>query len=263
VRRALWNLVILTFLVFPACVKVDVSIPTTAVLSPPGGHPNDPGKNKPISLADLKTIQGPGGSCTKGDKSLDVSESVEMQLTPTWCWASAAHLVMGYQKVPTRQCDLAMKYYGLNRGPEYCCQPLIKTRYGALEIDVIDAPNECVRSGWPGFLFDKVNFDYYRTVVALDWEALTQEICLDNPFIYVVKWAGGGLHALVVKGYHSGGANQPIVQVFDPMSATPVDATGKPLPNKDYEDLTYDEYVGGKEGHEYTHFADYAQIRPH
>jgi len=272
VRRSLWNLVILAFLVFPACVDVDVSIPTTAGVSTPGGYPDDPGKNKPISLADLKIKQAKAAqeqpkvppSCRKGDKSLNVSDSVEMQLTPAWCWASAAHLVMGYKKAPMEQCKLVMKYYGLeHRGPDYCCKPRKKTRYGDLIIDVIDAPfNECVRTGWPGNLFDKVDFDYSPTLVALDWEALTQEICLDNPFIYVVKWADGGLHALVVKGYHSGGDNQPIVEVYDPMSPTAVSTASTPLLNKDFEDLTYEEYIGGKTGHEYTHFRDYAQIRP-
>ena len=238
------------------CAEVEVLIPSH--LSGPKEPQYDPGK-PPITLTldKLKEMQMQGGRpiCDpKRSKTLEVPR--EKQQTPAWCWAASTRMVMEYhnkkQQNPTDlQCDLVRKVFDLSLVRANCCETKISS-------DFIDAPSECVRGGWPHQVLDYYQFSYQTVGGALDWEALTREICTTGPFIPVIDWRGGGSHAFIVTGYIPPGqpgqsSRRQIVKIYNPLE-------------KDFEYLTFDEFVGDSQGEEpdgfygFSHNLNFVQI---
>lgn len=243
------------------CAEVEVLIPSH--ISGPKEPPYDPGK-PPITLTidELKEIQMKGKKlpCNPNGLTLDISR--EKQQTPAWCWAASTRMVMEYhnkeQKPTDPQCEIVKKVFGTSLERANCCETKIAS-------DFIDAPSECVRGGWPSQALDYYQFSYQTVGGALDWEALTREICTTGPFISVIDWNGGGKHAFIIKGYSTVApktrTNLPsplqIVIAFDPL-----DPTGK----KDIQYRTFDEFVGDSPGgpdtsYGFSHNLNFVQIK--
>ena len=212
---------------------------------------DDPGK-LPITLQKFKEIQkqkngqmerkrGLAPTCDPDDsKTLKVP--AEMQKTPAWCWAATSRMIMNYKKNRPAdelhsQCKIVTNILDHKSGGANCCEQRDSS-------GLIDPPSNCVRGEWPSVVFEWYGFNYVSVEEALDWDALTNEICGNGPFLYVVNLRGGGRHALVVKGYDAKSREGHIVQTYDPTQA-------------DFEDQTLEEFMFGE-----THYRDYAQISP-
>ena len=231
-----------------ACVQVDVSVTSqdnSRALSP------YPPMKPSISMDDLKKLHTKK-SCNPS--SWDVAK--EQQQTAAWCWAASTRMVMEYhnkeQKKPTNtdsQCNIVMNILSNLPRSTNCCEK----QDGP---DFIDAPSECDQGGWPHWALANYQFNYETVPAALDWDALTGEICSIGPFISVIRWIGGGTHAFVVKGYIPPSASSPlkIVEVYDPIL-------------KQRQDMTFDEFIGDSPRKQYefrrfSHHLDYVQIVP-
>ncbi|HEY3197299.1 MAG TPA: hypothetical protein VGJ57_04740 [Nitrospirales bacterium] len=275
-RTVAHSVMFLLLLMFSACVEIDVSIPSKgpgvprAAETPPIPnlvHPRPlshgmpalssiPGKT-PISLDAFKKMQtkrlqtGGGAACNPDDKKSIDKVGPALQQTASWCWAASSKIVMESHNIPIDdQCNIVMKVLG----EQLCCVKVINKDL------IIPENTNCQRGGWPYKVFDMYAFDYENVDSPLDWDALTKEICLNNPFIYVEKRSDGSKHTVIVKGYHNVGPTasnphrQKVVEVYDPQS-------------KNFQDFTYEEFIGDPNGdpngqYSYSHFVDYAQIRP-
>jgi Papain-like cysteine protease AvrRpt2 len=240
-----------------ACVQVDVSV--TSQDNSRASSPYPPMKPS-ISMDDLKKLHTKK-SCNPS--SWDVAK--EQQQTAAWCWAASTRMVMEYhnkeQKKPTNidsQCNIVMNILSNLPRSTNCCEK----QEGP---DFIDAPLKCRQGGWPHWVLEEYGFSYETVGTALDWEALTGEICSTGPFISVIEWRGGGQHAFVVKGYH-----EPKDKDFkpSPLAPSPLQFVEVYDPNlDDHLDMTLDEFVGDapKKEYEYqpfSHTLDFVQIRP-
>lgn len=257
-RRILGICVALCLGFVGACAEVNVLIPSHSgpIKTPPIIE------KPPISLDTLKQMQakkqgqmpGQRGLATpcdrNGSKTLDVNH--QRQQTPAWCWAATSRMVMEYQNRLTRsstdtQCAIVKNVLGRKSGRANCCEVQVSD-------DWINAPANCERGEWPHVVFERYGFNY--EVVerqALDWESLTNEICGNGPFIYVVDLQGGGRHAFVAKGYYTDPElKQQFVEIYDPNQG-------------DFQDQVYDEYAGNAPNKSYgttPHYRDYVQISP-
>lgn len=146
------------------------------------------------------------------------------------------------------QCDIVRNVFSPWIGAVNCCETEVSS-------DLIDAPLVCVQGGWPHWVFDKYRFNYETVAGALDWDALTGEICSTGPFVSVIEWSGGGKHAFVVKGYEIAREDgEKTVQVYDPIL-------------NDRQDMTFDEFAGDSPNEQYgfdrfSHYLDFVQILP-
>jgi Papain-like cysteine protease AvrRpt2 len=242
------------------CAEVEVLIPSHALPPPPDGTLRPP---ITLTLDELKQMQTQNGKpvCNPNGFTQDVPR--EKQQTPAWCWAASTRMVMEYhnekQQQPTDpQCKIVSKIFGISSERAGCCETKITS-------DFIDAPLRCVQGGWPNKVFDYYQYSYQTVGGALDWEALTREICTTGPFISVIDWNGGGKHAFITKGYSTVAlntrTNRPsplqIVIAYDPF-----DPTGK----KDIQYQTFDEFVGDSTGrpnksHGFSHDLNFVQIK--
>jgi len=205
----------------------------------------------------------------KGAQSL--SAPLELQQTSQWCWAAATRTVMNYNyqkrgsSTPIEeQCKMVNRKIGEDPASSYCCE----VRQNQ---DLIIPPIECYVGGWPNEVLAVYNFHTKPIPMALNWKTLTQEICLDRPFLYV-RVRCGGTHVLIVLGYsysesppdvaNPAPTNYPDghlnpekewVEIYDPT-------------HKNFEFVQYDEFVGDKPGvgqtYGYRHYSDYIQIYP-
>ena len=235
-----------------ACAEVNVLMPSHSgpIKTPPIIE------KPPISLDTLKQMQakkqekmqgqmsgqrGLAMPCDRnGPNTLEVPH--EKQQTSAWCWAATSRMVMEYKNRLTKsstdsQCKIVINSLGQKSGGANCCERQVSS-------DLIDPPPNCVRGEWPSVVFERYGFNYESVEEALDWESLTNEICGNGPFLYVVDLRGGGRHALVAKGYDNNSIKGRIVQTYDPT-------------DKDFEDQTLEEFMFGE-----THYRDYAQISP-
>ena len=135
------------------------------------------------------------------------------------------------------QCEIVTNSLGRKSGGANCCDSRDSS-------GLRNSPPNCVRGEWPSVVFERYGFNYESVEEALDWESLTNEICGNGPFLYVVNLRGGGRHALVAKGYNAKSIEGRIVQTYDPTQA-------------DFEDQTLEEFMFGE-----NHYRDYAQISP-
>ncbi len=201
-------------------------------------------------------MQGAGPICDP-TRSMTLEVPREKQQTPAWCWAASTRMVMEYynkkkQQQPTDpQCEIVRKVFGISLERANCCETKITS-------DFIDSPSKCVRGGWPHQVLDYYQFSYQTVGGALDWEALTREICTTGPFIPVIDWREGGKHAFIVTGYISPGqpgqsSRRQIVKIYNPLE-------------KDSEYLTFDEFVGDSPGgpnksHGFSHDLNFVRIK--
>ena len=199
----------------------------------------------------------------QGAKSLTTPD--QRQQTSAWCGAATARIVMEHHNGPLgkatdAQCVIISKVFDIDTNRHNCCQ----THFPSEDtiIPSRDDIEPCVRGIWPHEAFRKYGFSYKQTPQALDWERLTEEICLDSPFIAVTKTPDQpNSHTIVVKGYsHINPSPSPStidelqwVEIYDPL-------------DEEFEFVSYSEFVGDPPNtsgvHGYYHIRNYAGIVP-
>lgn len=187
--------------------------------------------------------------CDRNGSNLKV-HPVEQETTD-WCWAATSKMIIDYyggqaRGTALRQCDIVSSSSDPKTEAMDCCPE---------NPDKPSYSSDCMVGGWPSVVFENYGINYVSVNEALDWDSLTNEICSNGPFLYVIDLADGGRHALVVTGYRTTDEPKGIVQIYDPLE-------------EDIVDVSYDEFVGDGSGsnssnsYGYTHYRDYVQISP-
>jgi hypothetical protein len=269
------SLIVLSYLLTVTCAQVDVYFPR-----PP--HPPIVAKpmnayipiSEPVSLEELKIMQVPSSGTLQAlacdvNGAGSVKVALKQQQTSSWCWAATARTVINYfvQKNCNKpvgetcddieeQCKIVNKMLAVPVGEDGCCE--VRTT----NPNLIIPPPYCYKGGWPDHVLDLYQYQATPISVALDWEALTREICLKNPFLYVIERRAGGKHVRIVKGYSY---TDPRPTSSDPSDQDKWVEIYDPL-HSDYEFIQHREYVGdqqrGTGQYGYWHVYDYVQIRP-
>jgi hypothetical protein len=208
-----------------------------------------------------------------------------LQETSLWCWAASTQVVIDYLRLPTigpviKQCDLVNAVFEDDlRARESgdpslppislnCCKiPEILPSETALSDTDLDkkirnhSTDICFKTNWPNRVFDTPDYRHgYSTIYydpdstepqGLGWEDLVAQICDNRPFIFVIRWGGGGGHAAVVGGYRQSADSNRWVEVFDP---------GYNNASYDFYVMRYELYLGVPG--DFTRDRDYINILP-
>jgi hypothetical protein len=257
-----------------ACTEVDLSLPRPAVIAKPVNSYTP--LQDPVSLEQLRIVQEeklkkevkqkpqPLGSPPMIACNMNGAHSVtlhhEKQQTMSWCWAATGRTILTHyqrrycKRTPPEDCEVEEQCKLVNRktGNSDCCEVKINP-------DLITPPLHCYKGGWPDQVLNLYNYEATPTNTALDWPSLTNEICLDNPFLYVIKRRAGGKHVLIVKGFsYTDPLSAPSdkfewVEIYDPL-------------HSDYEFIQHREFVGDLPNESnlygYEHVYDFTQIQP-
>jgi len=165
------------------------------------------------------------------------------QQTGSWCWAASTRTVTEFIHNRTHydndQCDLVNTVFEKDvrdankerTSPTAanvidCCKakrPLTEaevTAEGASESRRI-----CDKPHWPDQVLENpdintngtfLNVFYPPFVVLQGWDDLTEQIRKKLPFLTVVRWTGGGRHAVAIGGYSILSGEGEYVHVYDP-----------------------------------------------
>jgi hypothetical protein len=165
------------------------------------------------------------------------------QETPQWCWATSAQTVMKFHGKSFEQCGIVTDVkVGGQPGPNglpICCE----------DPDRID----CLKNGWPENALEKFQFDFktwlYSTWGPLTAEQVAGQICDNGPFIYIIRYPGGGGHAFTVRNIQKVGS-QTMVDIFDHISGN-------------FKAIPYQKFIDGWwNAAQYIHDSDIVQIEP-
>lgn len=192
-----------------ACIRVHVDLATTGT-AVPLDNPS-------------KTITGDGEPGVTTTKQCDLKFQINSarQETGSWCWVASAQLVVEYlTQKRVDQCALVTTAFEPRLTEKQaeslkkydCCDYLNGDLDAAGAIGGI-----CDKGGWPEMILDVKGITYKKNDVrrGLDWDGLTEQICNDRPFIFVVQWSGGGRHSSVGGGYHTTAKFGNFVDVYD------------------------------------------------
>lgn len=212
--------VLMTFLV-SGCVKTHMVVIADA---------SGPSKDKHGMLEEEKatdpfasltddTTQFQGPPCPLTRVTLP-SEPVYQRKLP-WCWIASAKMVMAFHKVPRRQCELYNTAYQ-NRltiaGVTDCCafdSPETPDNTAPDPASLTTGTFACLRTGWPDLALKRSGLDFSLRKNPLQWESLKNQLCGQRPFIFVVKFRGGGGHSQAVKGFVQAADGSRVVVVDD------------------------------------------------
>ncbi|MDR4468459.1 MAG: hypothetical protein MRJ68_09195 [Nitrospira sp.] len=199
-------------------------------------------------------VQNPSDDyCRTDDEEVDAIA----QSTDVWCWAASAETVMKYHSTsPNKsQCNIVNTTFrgeGDPSGPDsqaFCCAD----KYH----------NNCQRNGLPSWAFDAYEFSWLMVKGPLEREKIAAQLCSNGPFIFILRYAGGGGHSFVVGDYdYDPDTEEMALWVYDhsPLSTDP--NTSEPSPTS-YLRWTYQDYVEGQWGGEiHEHDVNYVYITP-
>lgn len=203
-----------------------------------------------------------------------------LQNTSLWCWAASAQVVIEYLRLAAgsppgiEQCNLVNAVFEDDlREREgqaspgslslHCC----KTSEVSPSNTDPDGDNKvistafCFKTGWPNWVLDTPVYTHrYSTIYynpdstepqGLGWEDLVAQICDNRPFIFAIRWGGGGGHTAVVGGYRQSADSNRWVEVFDP---------GYSNSSYDFYVMRYESYLGVPG--DFTRDRDYINILP-
>ena len=186
-----------------ACVHVDVNI----------GSPNydqDPG-----SLGETFEGQGP-----LSGHALEMMN--HRQQTGTWCWAASTRTVDEFiRKFPPHterdQCELVKQV--LETSVDCCLARRTEPLDGP---PTAQAREICDTGLWPDEALRMIDLTFLKVPYSSPyddlkgWQDLTWQIDQDLPYLAVLKWAGGGYHAVSIGGYESSPDLGEFVHVYNP-----------------------------------------------
>jgi hypothetical protein len=184
-----------------ACIRVhiihtEISQSTMTNSLPTG---SDPTVQTPVTIVPEAFKQL--GQCKLSSPILN-----NRQDTGSWCWAASAQLLIGYLRndiKPTpSQCQLVTETFQANlTGSIVTCCDWLNGNHDASSV-----ANICNSGDWPDTILRKYQIKWtlrsWATGETSDWGILTGEICGNRPFLFVVRWDGGGRHTSIVAGYH-------------------------------------------------------------
>ncbi len=246
----------LTFLL-SACIHVRVSLDRNREQAASDAHQSgQPENSQTEEIVGPVIIQSPAS--TGGQCNLESQINSATQETGSWCWAASSQLVVEYlTQIAAPQCELVSQFFedrlrGRTSQPTGvfldCCEYLKGNPDARNLVDI------CEQGGWPEWILDKWTKDSKRITFqkndwssgqVLDWKGLTDQICLDRPFIFVVRWSRGGRHTAVGGGYHTSQNYGNFVEVYDHS------------PDGFYV-MPFQEFQGGRR---FTHEYDYVDIQ--
>lgn len=160
------------------------------------------------------------------EKELDIPR-IE-QDTTNWCWAACTQMVIGYTNNNyLSQVQIVAVMYDVPVVLVSVTNPDCNKPANDKEIETV---------------FDEyaVNWEYVRR--ALSYEELKTEIDNNRPIEIGIKWAKGGMHAVVIFGYQTNGRSIQNVLIRDPSKDT------APLVIVPYANLIDGKYGGFGEG---------------
>lgn len=205
--------------ILSACIRVHIALAPNGTAVPRDTQPEHVPDEK--SLNRSATIQGTTPQC---DLKSQVPNA--QQQTGSWCWAASSQLVVEYlTKKPASQCGLVTQTFEKALrdftdkpiGPFPDCCGYLTRDPSASNLGEI-----CERGGWPENILNNVREITFQKQTnnlpmgqGLDWAGLTKQICDDHPFIFVVRWRGGGRHSAVGGGYRKTTRFGNFVEVYD------------------------------------------------
>lgn len=148
------------------------------------------------------------------------SEPVFQRKMP-WCWVASAKMVMAFHNAPRPQCELYSTAYRnrlTNAGVANCCafdSPDIPDNTAPDPTSLTTGNFTCLRSGWPGLVFNRSGLDFSLRKNPLEWEGVKDQLCRQRPFIFIVTFRGGGGHSQAVKGFVQADDSSRVVIVDD------------------------------------------------
>jgi hypothetical protein len=176
------------------------------------------------------------------------------QDTDVWCWAASAQTIMASHRRNIPQCEMVnavynIVYVGEQKAADkksFCCSaPYYIT---------------CQQNGWPHQVFNEFEWEWNYVRGPLWQQNVKKQIDGDGPFIFVLRYPGGGGHSFVVKDYHV--IDGELFVVAYDHSYTQDRSAGKKKPKKFFL-LRYEEFANGVYlGKAYEHFVDYVLMNP-
>jgi hypothetical protein len=167
------------------------------------------------------------------------------QQTGSWCWAASTLTAIEFIRKLDHdeikdQCDLVNMVFEHRVGKAnttrnctssspsdeciHCCKA--KRGASATTSDVLESRSICDKGLWPEEVLNNpvINPNRQFLIVSYSppfddvqgWEDLTGQICRGLPYLTVVRWAGGGRHAVAIGGYSSPPGEGEYVHVYDP-----------------------------------------------
>lgn len=185
-----------------ACVHVDVNISSP-------NYDQDPG-----SFGETFEGQGPlsGHALTMLN---------HRQETGTWCWAASTQTVNEFIRkilhTELDQCQLVKQVLGT---PVDCC--LARRSVPLNTTGAAQARDICDNGLWPDEALGMIGLTFLKVPYSSPyddlkgWQDLTWQIDQDLPYLAVLKWAGGGYHAVSIGGYGSSPDLGEFVHVYNP-----------------------------------------------
>ena len=173
------------------------------------------------------------------------------QSSGPWCWAASAETVMKFHdeghEFNTSQCNIVDTVYvdgepTADDSAAFCCN------------NPDDA--QCQKNGLPSMAFAAYGFDWRVVAGALEREKVAGQICYNGPFIFLLRYAGGGGHTFVVRDYDYD-------EDTDEMTLSVYDHSGigdERIPTS-FVDWSYKNFQKGLWlGTKHEHYADYVLI---
>ncbi|MDH5666758.1 MAG: hypothetical protein OEY86_01940 [Nitrospira sp.] len=182
----------------------------------------------------------PAPSCRIDEKTVeDIA-----QITSSSCWAASAETVMRFHtnSSPPNQCDIIGRIASKEIGQSVnCCRN-------------IDQGN-CQRNGLPSKAFKEYKYGWRWVKGPLEPEKLAAQLCSNGPFIFILRYSGGGGHSFVVRDYfYDEDTKKLSLWVYDHSG---------PDSNGIDEIWDYEDYAMGRWGSEiHTHDVNYVYITP-
>lgn len=226
------TLIMLATLFLSACAKVNVSMRGAGQLiqEPPGEEAIE----NPWYILSSQEVPAVGTRCQLQGVSDDKQE------TSYWCWAASAQSVIKYLRATDqapgdpdiKQCDIVNAVFKDELDSKttptlqpHCCK-VGKEYEVSTGLEQDESRKVCIRRGWPHWVFKTEDFRYKYSQIdydpsstdpqGLSWEEITLQICDKRPFIFTIRWWGGGGHTVVVEGYRQTADGRPFVEVLDP-----------------------------------------------
>lgn len=172
------------------------------------------------------------------------------QITSSSCWAASAEATLRFHtdSIHPRQCEILSDIMG-------------KDIEGNLDCCGNKNQGNCQRNGLPSWAFEEYGFNWLMVEGPLEREKLAAQLCINGPFIFILRYSGGGGHSFVVSDYfYDEDTKELLLWVHDHSSdLNGPDSTE--LSASRYHLWTYEDYKAGRWGGEvHTHDVNYVYI---
>ncbi|QPD03910.1 MAG: hypothetical protein Nkreftii_001684 [Candidatus Nitrospira kreftii] len=171
------------------------------------------------------------------------------QRTSSWCWAASAETVMKYQtnSASPNQCDIVTAIVAKE-------QPSIGNCCGN---------SGCQTNGLPSWAFEEYGFNWLMVQGPLEREKLAAQLCRNGPFVFILRYVGGGGHSFVVGDYdYDPDTDELSLWIYD-HSWTSTQLNDEQRSPAAYQLWTYESYAQGRwNGEIHEHDVNYVYINP-